>query len=132
MVENCENPFMNLPLLDEAQLQQLLDLDEGKVTLLGEMVALFKAETPQRLKAIQEGIEAGSASAVREAAHALKGASGLMGAQLVFALARDLEMKAKTGGLPPREVSMEAWCRLGEAVSDAQGAIDIFLSKVTP
>lgn len=132
MVENCENPFMNLPLLDEAQLQQLLDLDEGKVTLLGEMVALFKTETPQRLKAIQEGIEAGSASAVREAAHALKGASGLMGAQLVFALARDLEMKAKTGGLPPRAVLMEAWSKLDEAVSDAQGAIDIFLSKVTP
>lgn len=123
---------MNLPLLDEAQLQQLLDLDEGKVTLLGEMVALFKAETPQRLKAIQEGIEAGSASAVREAAHALKGASGLMGARLVFALARDLEMKAKTGGLPPRAVLMEAWSKLDEAVLDAQVAIDNFLSKVTP
>ena len=123
---------MNLPLLDEAQLQQLLDLDEGKVTLLGEMVALFKTETPQRLKAIQEGIEAGSASAVREAAHALKGASGLMGAQLVFALARDLEMKAKTGGLPPRAVLMEAWSKLDEAVLDAQVAIDNFLSKVTP
>ncbi len=123
---------MNLPLLDEAQLQQLVDLDEGKSSLLREMTALFKTETPRRLKAIQEGIEAGSASQIMEAAHALKGASGLMGAQLVFALARDLEMKAKTGGLPPREVSMEAWSRLAEAVSDAQGAIDIFLSKVTP
>ena len=131
MVENCENPFMNLPLLDEAQLQQLLDLDEGKVTLLGEMVALYKAETPQRLKAIQEGIEAGNASAVIEAAHALKGASGLMGAHRVFVLARDLEIKTKTEGLPSRAVLMEAWSRLAEAVLDAQVAIDNFLSKVT-
>lgn len=123
---------MNLPLLDESKLRQLLDLDEGKPALLREMTALFKTETPRRLKAIQDGIEAGSASAVMEAAHALKGASGLMGAQIVFALARDLEMKAKTGALPPREVSMETWSRLGEAVLDAQGAIDNFLSKVTP
>lgn len=123
---------MNLPLLDESQLQQLLDLDDGKSALLREMAALFKAETPRRMNAIKEGIEAGNASMVMEAAHALKGASGLMGAQLVFALARDLEMKAKTGGLPPREILMEAWSRLGEAVLDAQGAIDNFLSKVTP
>ena len=123
---------MNLPLLDEAQLQQLLDLDEGKSTLLREMAELFKAETPRRLEAIRDGIEAGSASAVMEAAHALKGASGLMGAQLVFALARDLEMKAKTGALPPLEELVEALFRLGEAVSDAQNAIDIFLSKVSP
>lgn len=123
---------MNLPLLDESKLRQLLDLDEGKPALLREMTDLFKTETPRRLQAIQDGIEAGSASAVMEAAHALKGASGLMGAQIVFALARDLEMKAKTGALPSREVSMETWSRLGEAVLDAQGAIDNFLSKVTP
>ncbi len=129
--EYCENPFMNLPLVDESKLQQLLDLDEGKSTLLQDMIALFKAETPRRLKAIQAGIEAGDATAVMEAAHALKGASGLMGAQLVFALARDLELQAKTGFLPTREMSMEAWSKLDEAVSDAQGGIDIFLSKIT-
>jgi len=121
---------MNLPLLDESKLEQLLDLDEGKPGLLQEMAALFKAETPRRLKAIAEGIEAGSALAVMEAAHALKGASGLMGAEIVFALARDLEIKTKTGGLPLREVSMEALSRLGEAVQEAQAAIDIFLSKI--
>ena len=130
MTGACENPFMNLPLLDESQLQQLLDLDEGKSTLLQEMTTLFKAETPRRLKAIKEGIEAGSASAVMEAAHALKGAAGLMGAQIVFSLARDLEMKAKQGDLPPLEVSMEAWSQLDQAVLAAQGAIDNFLSKV--
>ena len=123
---------MNLLLLDESKLQQLLELDEGKTALLQEMTTLFKAETPRRMKAIREGIEAGRSSAVMEAAHALKGASGLMGAQLVFALARELEIKAKTGDLPPGEISMEAWSRLGEAVLDAQDAIDIFLSKATP
>lgn len=123
---------MNLPLLDESKLQQLLDLDEGQTALLQEMATLFKAETPRRLKAIREGIEAGSASTVLEAAHALKGASGLMGAQIVFALARDLELKAKTGSLPPLEVSREAVATLGEAVGEAQGAIDNFLSKITP
>ena len=54
-----------------------------------------------------------------------------MGAQIVFALARDLELKAKTGALPPLEDSMEALSRLGGAVAEAQGAIDIFLSKIT-
>jgi HPt (histidine-containing phosphotransfer) domain-containing protein len=123
---------MSLPILDESKLQQLLDLDDGKAGLLREMTALFKAETPRRLKAILAGIEAESASTVMEAAHALKGASGLMGAELVFAQARDVELKAKTGDLPPREVSMEAWSRLGEAVSDVQLAIDNFLSRVSP
>jgi HPt (histidine-containing phosphotransfer) domain-containing protein len=122
---------MNLPLLDESQLRQLLELDEGKSALLREMTALFKAETPRRLEAIREGMEAGSASAVMEAAHALKGASGLMGAQIVFALARDLEMTAKTGHLPPRKASMAAWSKLDEAVAEAQEAIDKFLLKIT-
>ncbi len=130
MTGACENPFMNPPLLDESQLQQLLDLDDGKATLLREMAALFRAETPRRLGAIQEGINAENATAVTEAAHALKGASGLMGAQLVFTLARDLEIKAKAGNLPAKEELMEAWSKLNEAVSEAQDGIDIFLSKV--
>ena len=119
-------------LLDESKLQQLLDLDDGKSALLSEMTALFKAETPQRLQAIQQGIEAQSASGVMEAAHALKGASGLMGARVVFDLAGEFESKARMGALPPREASMEAWSKLSEAVFDAQGALDNFLSKVTP
>lgn len=120
-----------LPLLDESQLRQLLDLDEGKSSLLREMAALFKAETPRRLEAIREAIEAGSAPQVMEAAHALKGASGLMGAQIVFTLARDLESRAKTEDLSSRESSMEAWSVLSQAVFAAQAAIDIFLSKTT-
>lgn len=131
MAEACENLPMNLPLLDEAQLQQLLDLDDGKATLLREMATLFRAETPRRLVAIREGMEAGSASAVMEAAHALKGASGLMGAQIVFALARELEMKAKTGELPPLDELLRTLSGLGEAVAAAQNSIDIFLSKVS-
>lgn len=123
---------MNLTLLDESQLQQLLDLDEGRPALLEEMVALYKAETPKRLEAIREGLRARDAVAVMEAAHALKGASGLMGAQAVFARARDLEMKAKAGELPSPEVALEAWSSLGQAVSEAQKAIDIFLSNVRP
>jgi HPt (histidine-containing phosphotransfer) domain-containing protein len=120
-----------LPSLDESQLQQLLDLDEGKSSLLREMAALFKAETPRRLRAIREGLDAGSAAQVMEAAHALKGAAGLMGAQVAFTLARELEIKAKTESLPSPEISMEAWSKLSQAVVDAQDAIDIFLSKTT-
>lgn len=123
---------MGLPLLDESKLKQLLELDEGNPGLLREMAALFKAETPRRLQAIREGLEAGNTPAVMEAAHALKGASGLMGALIVFDLARELEMKAKSGTLPPRDISLEAWARLGEAVGEAQEAIDYFLSKITP
>ncbi len=123
---------MNLPLLDASQLQQLLDLDEGKAGLLREMTALFKGETPQRLQALRGGIEAGNPAVVMAAAHALKGASGLMGAQRVFALARELEMNARMGSLPSRELSMEAWAQLDNAVSEAHEALDNFLLKVTP
>ncbi len=123
---------MGLPSLDESKLRQLLELDEGKPALLREMAALFKIETPRRLQAIQEGLEAASAQAVMEAAHALKGASGLMGAQLVFALAREIEMTARSGELPPRDSAREAVFKLGAAVADAQEAIDYFLSNVSP
>ncbi len=121
---------MELPFLNESQLQQLLDLDDGKTDLLREMATLFKAETPRRLAAIQEGLDASDAAAVGEAAHALKGASGLMGAQAVFDLARDLELKAKTGTLPSRAQMIELLSGLGDAVSHAQAGIDNFLSKV--
>lgn len=119
-------------MLDEAQLRQLVDLDGGQTGLLREMATLFKSETPRRLQAIKEGLEARNASGVMEAAHALKGASGLMGARIVFALARDMETGAKAGSLPPPGSSMEAWSTLAAAVSDAQAAIDNFLANPIP
>ena len=116
---------MNVPVLDESKLRQIIDLDDGRAELLREMEGLFKEEAPRRLKAIREAIESNRAWAAMEAAHALKGASGLMGAERVYSLARDIETEAKAERLP----SLETLGGLTTALADAEAAIDNFLTQ---
>ncbi len=116
---------MNIPVLDESKLTLIIDLDDGRVGLLEEMTALFKEEAPRRVEAIRGAIELNKASVAMEAAHALKGASGLMGAERVFSLAREIEKEAKGNRLP----SLDVLRALNVAVAEAEQALDNFLSQ---
>ncbi len=74
-------------------LQQL----EGDEELLQELLALFLDEAPKRLAALEEGRRLGELEQVREAAHALKGMAGQIGALTLKDQAASIERKAKAG-----------------------------------
>ncbi|MBI2677633.1 MAG: response regulator [Candidatus Koribacter versatilis] len=59
------------PVLDHAALDRSLD---GDAELLKELVAIFQADSPQHLARISAAIVAADATALRDSAHALKGA----------------------------------------------------------
>jgi HPt (histidine-containing phosphotransfer) domain-containing protein len=77
--------------LDLGVMDQLLDLDDGGVGLLEEMLGLFKEDTPERIQAMGAALAAGRPEEMADLAHAVKGAASTMGAPRVRALAAELE-----------------------------------------
>jgi HPt (histidine-containing phosphotransfer) domain-containing protein len=67
--------------------------------LFDKMVRLFLEDCPARLRAMRRAIAAGDGEALREAAHALKGAAANFAAAPVVEAARQLELQGKNGDL---------------------------------
>lgn len=74
------------------RLQQLRDqVARPGEDVLGELVALFERDARLRVNAIRDAVATGAAEARRQAAHALKGAAGNIGAARVAATAAHVE-----------------------------------------
>lgn len=111
--------------LDEATLKQLIDLDDGRTELLAELVGLFKEDSPERLRALQKSMAEGDATAASELAHALKGASGTIGAKRMREIAHSIEKAGKAGRL---DAEVLGWAgELEAAYAEACAALDAFL-----
>lgn len=78
---------------DTAVLWQLGD-DLGDPGLVRDAVGVYLEELPGRLVEIHRGYGEGSREAVRSAAHALKGASAMLGAQRLSAICAQMETDA--------------------------------------
>jgi len=68
------------PLLDLAQIADLIALDQGRGALLTRFVDLFVAGTGERIALIRRHADSAEAVDLAEAAHALRGAAGNVGA----------------------------------------------------
>lgn len=111
--------------LDEATLRQLIDLDDGRTELLAELIGLFKEDSPERLRLIKKSMAEGDATATSELAHALKGASGTIGAKRMREIAHSLEKAGKAGRL---DAEAFGWAEeLDAAYTEACAALDAFL-----
>lgn len=95
-------------LLDLTTLQNLVDLDDGGFGLVAEMAAIFRDDTPRRLRDILAALEDGDAEALSRAAHALKGGAGAIGAKALRTLAADLEALGRSGSATAPEGTPEA------------------------
>jgi two-component system sensor histidine kinase/response regulator len=95
------------PLHEQAQevWESAINLDElrvrldGNDELMGELAQLFLDDAPKQINKIHEAVTNGDARALENAAHALKGSASTLGATRLTALARDLEMQARTKSL---------------------------------
>jgi PAS domain S-box-containing protein len=90
---------------EQATKDSVLDRDvllagvDGNRKLLHQLVRLFLADYPKRLKEINKAIQSGDAAALQAAAHALKGSVGNFSAKKAFAAAQQLESIGKEGDL---------------------------------
>lgn len=80
------------PALDGEALDRLRSLNEpGQPDVVREVVGLFLADAPERLRAIAAAVHAGDAAALQRAAHTMKGASATIGARSLQRVCRGLE-----------------------------------------
>ncbi|GIX47037.1 MAG: hypothetical protein KatS3mg131_1248 [Candidatus Tectimicrobiota bacterium] len=83
-----EVPAAAPPVLDP---QQVLAQIEGDLTLYRELLALFAAEVPRQLHALETALQAGDLLAATRHAHTLKGMAANVGAAALSQACRDLE-----------------------------------------
>ncbi|QIN80145.1 PAS domain S-box protein [Rubrobacter marinus] len=87
-------------VLDRAVIESLRELQrEGEPDIVSELATMFSEDASLRLAELQEAVDEGDAAKVERVAHALKGASGNMGAKLVAALCHELQDVGSSGDL---------------------------------
>jgi HPt (histidine-containing phosphotransfer) domain-containing protein len=84
-------------VMDYARLEEFREFDDEELTMTREVIGLFLSDTPARLQAIDAALAARDAGALADAAHALKGSSGNVGAIAIHEAAGELETLAKAG-----------------------------------
>jgi two-component system, sensor histidine kinase and response regulator len=83
-------------LFDQAVLLGRVD---GNTTLLRELVEIFLADAPQKLKEIAQSLERQDSESVKTAAHAFRGSAGTFAAERAVEAAQKLETLAAAGDL---------------------------------
>jgi HPt (histidine-containing phosphotransfer) domain-containing protein len=78
--------------MDFKKLAEDIGLDEDDFL---EIVDLFIESTPSDLSRLESAADEGHAQSVVETAHSIKGASGNLGFQDMYHMARDIEMNAR-------------------------------------
>ena len=82
--------------MDVNDLASRLGIDEEDFL---ELIELFIATSLADMEKIRKALEAGSSADAAAAAHSIKGASGNLGLDEMYNLAKDMEMQAKDGNL---------------------------------
>jgi len=113
--------------LDLSVIDQLLSLDDGELGLLKEMIGLFKADTPDRIQAIEATLASSDLNDMADVAHSIKGAAGTMGAPRLRAIAAELEAAGRKGSfsLDPGLLVEQ----LKETYGDAVVALEAFVAE---
>jgi len=114
-------------LLDARTLQNLVDLDDGGHGLLSEMIAIFRDDTPRRIRDILEAVVARDAEGLSQTAHALKGGSGALGAEALRNLAADLESMGRRGSA---DAGPALTTRLEETFQASLAALEAYVSEL--
>jgi PAS domain S-box-containing protein len=114
----ADAPVINWELLDER-------LPGGRDSV-GDLAPTMRRECQKHLATVQDGIDKDDASVVHHAAHTMKSAAELFGAERVYSLAFELEKLGRRGDLRPareaaRKLAVEV-ARLDEALAAAVAA----------
>lgn len=104
-------PLPPLPPLDLDRLLPLMDNDEAELEgFLAEALPIFKTESAQQLKLLEQAINEGDLEEICQISHSLKGSSGSLGASRLAELCFDLEMAARESaveGMPRKLIEIQ-------------------------
>lgn len=93
------SPSSQAPL-DAARLEKLLELQKATGRdLLTQVIELYLDDAPSRLGQIRRALSEGDAAQAEQLAHSIKGSSANIGAQVVVALAAEIEQDFAGGVL---------------------------------
>jgi PAS domain S-box-containing protein len=112
------------PVLDPGAIQALHDLGTRPsvgAAAVRDLVKVFLADAAERLAALATAISAGDLAGVVQQAHALRGASGGVGAAALTGVCRQLEAYAKDGDA---EAVRAVAPKLTHALADARRALE--------
>jgi Amt family ammonium transporter len=84
----------------------LLDRCMGNADFAGSLLAALEASGPGHIENITRHARAGESKAAADAAHALKGAAGIIGAEPLRALAAEIEAAGKAGNIEEEASSL--------------------------
>ncbi len=107
--------------------EALLARVESDRELLATLVGIFKADRPNLLAAIEKSLEAQDPAELSDSAHTMKGALGVFGVEPARTIASKLEDAGREGRLGDAPA---LFARLGEAVVDAEAALESFLREL--
>ena len=105
----------------------LLSRVEGDVELLRTLVGVFKADRPHRMKEIEAALQASDAAALSAAAHTIKGALSVFGAEPARSIAEELETLGREGRIDGASALVE---RLADAVDQTERGLDTFVRQL--
>lgn len=90
-------PLAVADLMDFGRLREFREFDDESHSMTREVVSLFVADAPHRLKALEDAVASQDPQALSRAAHALKGAASNIGAIAIQAACAALESDARDG-----------------------------------
>jgi HPt (histidine-containing phosphotransfer) domain-containing protein len=122
--ESAPRPATDLTLLDATTIQNLVDLDDGELGLLKEMIEIFREDTPRRIHDILAAADSHNPEELSHAAHALKGGAGALGAAALRYLSADLEALGRSGSA---ETDPDLRERLETCFRDSLAALDAYV-----
>jgi two-component system, sensor histidine kinase and response regulator len=87
-------------VLERRALEAIRSLQRnGRPDFLAKLIEKYVASSKEHVAKIRRAVASGDASALRQAAHALKSSSGMMGASMFAELCRELEALGQAGTL---------------------------------
>src|SRR4051812_25216925 len=92
-----ESAAVLAPVLDQAHVDELVALDQGRGALFKRFADLFVSGTGARIALLVAHSRDGNLGAVAEAAHSLRGASGNVGAVRFSGSLQRIEAAARSG-----------------------------------
>ncbi|HUF75842.1 MAG TPA: response regulator, partial [Longimicrobiales bacterium] len=123
MTTSASDEAGGLPFNRDALLARV----ESDLDLLRTLVGVFKADRPQRMEEIESAVDTDDAAALSAAAHTMKGALSVFGAEPARSIAEDLENRGRMGQM---DGVRELCDRLSEAVVATEQGLDRFLREL--
>ena len=108
--------------LDPAVIQGLRDLAGEETKLVRDVIDQFLKDAPKRLAALSAAAKEGDAKGLEKASHALKGASGNIGAKALWAICEEIEERARKGDAEKVDGPLEA---LNEEFEKLRGELEL-------